>query len=61
MCIHLIYTGSHPDQKLCKNDETECQFNKELNKVIDMFILAKFTHIKIDRFFAAIIYFGGGD
>ena len=41
--------------------KTQCQFNKELYKIIDMFSLAKFTHIKIDRFYASItcICYGG--
>ena len=41
--------------------KTECQFNNELYKIIGMFSMAKFMHVKIDRFYDAIIcYVGGG-
>ena len=40
--------------------KTERQFNKEIIKIIDMFSLAKFTHMKIDLLCRDYLLYGGG-
>ena len=49
VCIHLIYTGSHSDQKNIPYVEIECHLSKGLYKIIEMFSFAK-------KFFYAAIF-----
>ena len=57
MCIYIRYTHEVTQtRKYVKLVKIECQFNEELYKIIEMFSIAKFTRMKIDRFYVAIIF-----
>ena len=57
LCIYIRYTHEVTQtRKYVKLVKIECQFNEELYKIIEMFSIAKFTRMKIDRFYVAIIF-----